>query len=155
MTTQAFVAGKALRQLEYGIKVDKATATLPQSATGHIFQIIGGRVLLTDLTGEVTVIIQAQATTLKPTSTPTVGTAVDLATTVDMNAKEVGCLLGITGLPSDAMVATNAGLGVVPYRKLVLPVGYLDLITVASSTGSIKWSLTYIPLDDGAYVVAV
>ena len=67
---------------------------------------------------------------------------------------EIGGLLGITGLFTDAMVGVAAGAGanVLPRNPVVLPVGTLDWLTSATNTGSIRWTLLYIPLDDGAYV---
>ena len=40
------------------------------------------------------------------------------------------------------------------FEPVVLPVGTLNLRLSASSTGSIKWSIWYLPLEDGAYVTA-
>jgi hypothetical protein len=147
-----YITGIDLRKLRFGQLLNKATATLPATAYGTLFTVSGGRIILTSLLGEVTVVIQSQATTLKFTATPTVGTAVDMSGTVDMNAKEVGTLVTLTGLPSDAAYAPNAGLGQLPSRMLYIPIGTLGITTGATSTGSIKWSMTYIPLDDGATV---
>lgn len=152
MTSLATALGLRLALL--GLKVDRTSATLPASTTTTYFTISVGRVLLLALVGEVTTVVQAQATTFKLTSTPTTGTAVDVCATVDLNGKEAGTLLGITGLPSDAMVATNAGLTTGFKQQLILPIGNLRATTVATSTGATKWSLFYVPIDDGATVVA-
>ncbi|WML79177.1 hypothetical protein [Streptomyces sp. VNUA74] len=148
------IQGSQIRQISLGTKVDRATATLPQTTQGALFTVTGGRVLLTSLVGEVTTAIQNQACNVKVTSNPTTGTDVDIAANLNVQADEVGCLYGITGLFSDALVGANAGAGVVPRNPVVLPVGTLDLVTSASNTGSVKWSLTYVPLDDGASVAA-
>lgn len=150
----SLASGLGLRLNVLGLKVDRTAATLPASTTTTYFTISTGRILLLALLGEVTTIVQAQATTFKLTSTPTTGTAVDMCATVDLNAKEAGTLLGITGLPSDAMVATNAGLTTGFKQQLILPIGNIRATTVATSTGATKWSLFYIPIDDGATVVA-
>lgn len=144
----------AYRKAIFGQKVDRATAVLPATTQAAIFTVTGGRVIITAIVGEVTTIIQAQPTTLKIRTNPTVGADSDLCATVDMNAKEVGTLIGITGLATDAALAANAGYTVLPRNPVVVPVGTLDLVTGATSTGSVKWSITYIPLDDGASVVA-
>lgn len=149
-----FGQGLALRRLFLGTKVERATATLPQTTAAAIFNILGGRIILTSIVGEVTTLIQTQANATKLTSNPTTGTSVDMCATLDITADEVGCLYGITGLPSDALVGTNAGFAPIPYRHQCLPVGTIDLDCAASNTGSVKWTLTYIPLDDGAYVEA-
>lgn len=141
--------------IRWGARVDRATATLPQTATSSIFTVAGGRVMVNLLIGQVTTIIQAQATTLKVVSTPTTGTAVDLSATADINALEVGGLLTLIGTLATALGKQNAGaaqgMNLVP---LVVPIGNIQITTGASSTGAIKWSIFYHPLDDGAYITA-
>lgn len=145
-----FFGGKARRKVMLGAKLDKATAALPQGTVDPLFNIITGRVILTSLVGEVTTAIQSQATNLKIQANPTTGTTVDIAADLDCTGDEIGCLYGITGLFSDALLGSNAGATVLPRNPVVLPVGTLDLECGESSTGNIKWSVTYIPYDDGA-----
>jgi len=149
-----FFSGRARRKEKLGIKLDRATAALPASVYGALFTITGGRVILTGLVGEVTTVIQTQACNLKVTATPTTGTAVDIATNLDIGTApdEVGCLYGI-GAYVGALVGTNAGATVLPTYMIVLPVGTLGITTSATNTGSIKWTATYIPFDDGAEMV--
>jgi hypothetical protein len=154
MSAMNFIAGKQLRRLLFGIKVDRATATLPQTTAGALFTIAGGRVLLTSIVGEVTTVIQTQANNTKLTANPTTGTSVDICAALDITADEAGCLYGITGLFSDALLGSDAGATVLPRNGVVLPIGTLDLDCAASNTGSVKWSITYVPLDDGASVTA-
>lgn len=143
-----------LRSIAMGRKVDRAAATLPQTATGSLFNVTGGRILVTSLTGEVTVAIGATATTAAITSTPTVGTAVTVATATAITSKEVGSLITLAGTVGTALNVQNAGAGAMPASGVVIPVGAIGLTTNANDTGSIKWSLTYVPLDDGASVAA-
>lgn len=143
-----------LRATSLGIRVDRATATLPQSTAGAIFNIVGGRVAMTAIIGEVTTAIQNQANNTKLTANPTTGTSVDICAVLSIANDEVGCLYGITGTFATAMVGANAGATVIPANSVVLPVGTLDLDCAASNTGSVKWSLFYVPLDSGAYVTA-
>jgi len=150
----AYIEGRGAGLAPLGRHVSRATATLPQTAAAAIFNILGGRVKLTQIVGEVTTLIQTQLNNTKLTSNPTVGTSVDMCAVLDITADEVGALYGITGLPSDALIGTNAGLTQAMNRGLILPVGTIDLDCSASNTGSVKWSLTYIPIDDGAYVEA-
>jgi len=143
-----------LRATMLGARVDRAAATLPQTAAGALFNIVGGRVLMTAIVGEVTVAIQNQANNTKLTANPTTGTSVDICAVLSIANDEVGCLYGITGTFATAMVGANAGATVTPTTPVVLPVGTLDLDCAASNTGSVKWSLFYVPLDPGAYVTA-
>jgi hypothetical protein len=48
----------------------------------------------------------------------------------------------------------SAGAGAVPTSGVIVPIGTLDWLTSASTTGAIKWSLTYVPFDNGATVTA-
>ena len=146
--------GTALRELLYGIKVDKATAVIPQTAYGALFTITVGRVIVTSLVGEVTIAADATATNIKLTATPTTGTAVDIATNVAITSKEIGCLLGVATY-AGAMVCSNAGSTAIPANPFVVPIGTLGVTTSANNAVcSVKWSVTYIPLDEGAVLVS-
>lgn len=143
-----------LTDIRGGIRVDRATATLPQTAAAAIFNIVGGKVLITGIVGEVTTAIQNQANNTKLTANPTTGTSVDLCAVLDIANDEVGCLYGCTGTVSNALVGANAGYAPWPTFAFVVNTGTIDLDCAASNTGSVKWSLFYVPLDDGAYVTA-
>lgn len=149
------IQGNQLRTLLYGTQVTRTTATLPQTTAGSLFAVTGGRILLTSIVGEVTTIIQNQANNTKLQSVPTTGTTVDICAVLDIANKEVGALFGITGLFSDALVGANAGATVVPRNAVVVPIGNIKLNCAASNTGSVKWAITYVPLDNGASVAAV
>jgi hypothetical protein len=144
----------AWRKNALGIKTDRATATIPQTATQGLFTVTGGRVVITNIVGEVTTVIGAVATNGKLISTPTTGTAVDMCAVVAITSKEAGTLLGISGTAADAMVAANAGLTTVMERNQVIPIGSIGFNTSASTTGAVKWSITWYPFDDGATLVA-
>lgn len=151
-----FDEGKALRKLLLGIKVDRATATLPQGTAGAIFTIAGGKVLMTSIVGEVTVAIGG-ANATKLTANPTVATAgdTDLCTAVDIDTCDVGDLLSITGTPGDALLVAHKGaVQTMGPHGVIMQTGTLDLDCAGSVTGSIKWVLTYVPIDDGATIVA-
>ena len=141
-------------QLALGFQVKRATATLPQTAAAAIFTILGGRVLITQILGEVTTVIQTQANNTKLTANPTTGTSVDMCADLNITADEAGCLYGITGTPAGAMVGTNAGLTPAMACGQILNVGTIDLECAANNTGSVKWDVWYIPLDVGAYIDA-
>jgi hypothetical protein len=119
--------------------------------------VSGGRILLVSLVGEVTTIIQAQSTTVKVTSTPTTGSAIDMSSAVgDINALEVGGRISLANPPAaaTALVKTNAGYTNLSAVFTVVPPGSISYTTGATSTGSLKWDLIYVPLDNGAQVVA-
>lgn len=152
MTTMT--QGDQVRSIQFGIRVEKATAALPATATGSLFLVTGGRILLTSILGEVTTAIQAQANAIKLVATPTVGTVNDLSGTVESNGLAAAGLLSITGLAADAMVKSVGG-GISGLRNpIVVAVGAIGLNTAATNTGSVKWVMTYVPLDNGATVAA-
>jgi hypothetical protein len=147
------IQGTQLRLIRYGTKVDKTAAVLPAGAAGTIFTVSGGRVIVTGIVGECTTVCDGTATTLKITSTPTTGTAVDLTSTTAITSKEVGALVSLPLTLGGALVVNNAGAAEVPGAlQFVVPIGTIQITTSATNTGAFKWSLTYVPLDDGASV---
>ena len=154
------VPGSQLRQVELGMKVSRAAATIPQSAAQSIFSVTVGRILLTSLVGQVTVAIGATATTVSIGFTPTAGTAnaSGLASATAITSSEVGVCLGLPLTAAGALVVGSlAGTAVqVPaHAPYVLKPGTITYTTSASTTGSLQWDLLYIPLDDGATVAAL
>lgn len=148
--------GGSYRLNVMGLKVDRATAVLPATAYGALFNIVGGRVLVTGLVGEFTVAADATATTVKVVGTPTSGTAVDWTTTTAVTSKEIGSKITLPAASGGAVVVTSAGGGgqVQPKSPYVASVGTLGITTSATNAGSAKWSIFYVPLDDGASVTA-
>lgn len=146
----------AFRLAQYGQKIDRAAATLPATAQTPYFTVAGGRILLLALIGEVTTIVQAQATTVQLIATPTSGTAVNLSNaTGDVNGKEVGATIALATTLGGTLVVNNAGATVLPLvNSFVVRTGTIDFKTGATSTGATKWSAFYVPLDDGATLVA-
>lgn len=141
-----------------GVRTERATATLPQTAASAIFTIgTGGRVAITALWGEVTTVIQTQADATKLTYDPTAaGATQDLCGTLDITADAVGTIYSITGTPATAL---QDSLNFVPSSKmlaqpLILKPGQILLDCAASNTGNVKWTCTWVPLDDGATVTA-
>lgn len=152
----SLIAGNQIRRIAFGIKVDRTTSSLPATTDLTLFTVTGGRIVLTGLVGEVTTVIQAQANAVKIKSVPTTGTAGDISGTLDINAFEVGALVSLNGTAlSTALSGANASAALFNRAPgLVIPIGSIKLNTAATNTGAMKWSLTYIPFDDGASVAA-
>lgn len=145
----------AYRLANFGAKIDRATGNIAQTGDLTLFTVAGGKVIVTSIVGVVTTIIQAQANAVKLKSVPTTGTAKDISATFDVNALEVGGLLTLDGTTlGTALSGTNAGAALMTKDGVIIPVGSIKMNAAASSTGQIQWSLTYIPYDDGATVVA-
>lgn len=148
--------GSAFRDLNFGTRVDRAAATIPQTANGVLFNVTGGRVAITGFVGQVTTVIGGAATTAKIVSTPTVGTAVDLTAAVAITTQEVGSQVTLPAATGGNLVVKNGGGGgqLQPVSPYVVPVGTIGVTTSASTTGAMSWTVTYVPLDDGAAVSA-
>jgi hypothetical protein len=148
---------KGFTQSILGERVDRATDTLPATTDEALFTIAGGRVVITSIVGEVTTVIQTQANDTKLKFNPTAtGADTDLCAALDTTASAVGTLFGITGDFSDAMKSGLLCLEAdsVLEHPIILSEGAIELDCAATNTGSISWSITYVPYDDGAYVVA-
>jgi len=147
-----------IRTISLGINVSRATATLPATATGNIYTVSGGRVLLVSLVGEVTTIVQNQACTLAIGTAPTVGTGSTTAIGTASSIIAAPVNTHFSANPGGAVatdLATQAGVLVASTAPFLIPVGNITITTSATNTGSVKWDFTYIPLDAGAQVVAV
>lgn len=137
-----------------GNKAERAAATLPQTTAAAIFNVTGGRVMINQIVGEVTTVIQTQANNTKLTANPTTGTSEDICAVLNISADEVGTLYGITGTASDAMLGTVAASVPGQTTGVIVNTGSIDLDCAASNTGAVKWTVFYSPIDDGAVVAA-
>ena len=146
--------GQVLRNLLFGLAVERATAALPQTTASALFNVVGGRIAVLGIIGEVTTVIQTQANNTKIVANPTTGSDTDMCAVLDITADEVGTLYSISGLASDALRGTTAGSVAGQDRPVVVAAGTIDLSCAASNTGAAKWVIFYVPLDDGAYVTA-
>lgn len=146
--------GQVLRNLLFGLAVERPTAALPQTTQSALFTVTGGRIAVLGVIGQVTTVIQTQANNTKLVANPASGTDADLCAVLDITADEVGTLYSISGLASDAMRGTTAGSVAGQDRPVIVAAGTIDLSCAASNTGAIAWTLFYVPIDDGAYVTA-
>ena len=132
---------------------ERAAAALPQTAAGALFTVTG-KVIITDIIGEVTTVIQTQANNTKLVANPTVGADVDLCAVLDISADAVGSHYNITGTLANAMVNVAGGAGVAQAGRVIVKAGTIDLNCAASNTGAIKWTVHWIPIEKDADVVA-
>jgi len=138
-----------------GQVVERVSATLPQTAAAAIFNIVGGRVLVTSIIAQVTVVMGAVGNDTKLTATPTAGTPRDICAVLDTANYVLGDLLGITGINIDAMLPpASAGTLEGQTVGVVLKTGTLDLDCAGNNTGELSWTIHYIPLDAGAVIQA-
>lgn len=152
-TGRGWVSQFQLATLAMGIPLLRATATLPQTATAALFHIVGGRVLLTSFIGEITVALGAAVGNMSFNENPTAGTTEVISTVIAVNNWAIGDTVGHVGTDGAALVPAAAGATPdMATTGRVLRIGDLEVTMSANGVGSVRWMLTYIPLDDGAYM---
>lgn len=129
---------------------------LPQTTTGTIATIAGGRILLLAVQGKVTVIIGAVANATKLTATATGLTGVDLCATVELNAAAAQSLLTITGTLANAMIKNTNINSIFQATPITLATGLLKVDCAGSDggTGRVQWTFLWTPIDPAATLVA-
>jgi len=149
-----------VRELWLGLKqigqtVDSAVVVLPDDATEitDIFEVVGGRVKLTELVGVAVTDIPAfdQTVHLRHETN-------DLCIGLNINDDAEGTLYTINGDVTDPMEDDGAtGVAVASFveNHLVLSPGTIDVhaIGVAGAGGQIQFRIAYIPLDPGAHII--
>lgn len=137
-----------------GLRVDRDTAALPQTTTGSLFTVSGGNILLTLILGEVTTVIETQANNTNLVANPTTGTTTDLCAVLDITGGEEGTLYTISGTAGDALQSGSSGSVIAQAASVIVAPGAIQLTCAASNTGSVQWSVWYVPLVAGASVAA-
>jgi len=137
----------------FGIRVDNAVDDITIAAD-PIFDVVGGPVKMTLLFGVVTADIAGAGSTILLNMN---GTLADDFVLSIASADFAGDLIGTMYiLPATAggAITTDGGGGINLCPEWILPVGALCVTGGAAGTGTINWSLFYVPLVEGAYVVA-
>lgn len=144
--------GAAFRKGIYGTLVTKSTGTLA-ATTVPLFTIAGGLVAVTSIVGRVTTSITV-ANSYKLQANPTTGTTKDLVAATDIGTTDTlaGSLLGFDGVAASSI---QQGPGAVPMllRPIAIDIGQIESVS-AGTDGVIAWFVTYVPLEDGATLVA-
>ena len=156
---------EGLRLGMLGQRVEKASAILPATTTQDLFTVAGGRVLVTSLVGEVTVVFDGTVNSLNVLADPTVGAAANLCAATVCTSDAAGTLYTVSGIQADLLGSQKAGGTEVPSHAVarimpgaagfVVHEGKIQLnATATDTTGSTAWTITYIPYDAGATVVS-
>jgi hypothetical protein len=148
----AGVSLRAQRRNVYGATVERAAQVIPATGNVTLFTVAGGRVVVTYLIGEVTTVMSATATNAKLTSVSTAigGAGTDICANTAVTSLAVGNEFSPTAIGS----AAQTGAVVTQNNEIVIPAGIIRLTTDATNTGAMRWTLLYLPLDDGATVTA-
>jgi hypothetical protein len=144
----------AFRKSIFGIgPISKAYTPLVVE-TKTLFTVGGGACAITALWGVVTTDITV-ANTVKLQANPTVGVTQDLCAATDIGTTDTltGAYLGFQGLTADSLLR---GVGVIPTLKqpLIIAAGTIEQVTATGADGGITWFVTYVPMVDGATIVA-
>lgn len=141
----------AFRKAYFGSDfISKATGTLA-ATTVPLFTIAGGRCAITGLFGLVTTSITV-ANSYKLQVNPTTGDTTDINAATDIGTTDsaAGTILGFGQGTTAAPALLKGGYW---HGCLVVPVGQIESVS-AGTDGDITWYLSYVPVDDGATIVA-
>jgi hypothetical protein len=160
---------RAFAQSVVGSTVNKAYTPLVVE-TKALFTV-SGLVLVTSLVGLVTTAITV-ANTIKLQANPTTGTTSDLCAATDMGTTDTpaGNLIAITGAPAEGPLTGIGAVQRFPVTEaqptavtttmtggaqgIYVAAGSIEQVTATGADGGITWYLSYIPIADGATVVA-
>ncbi len=139
--------GNAFRNGVLGNVVTKSTGTLA-ATTVPLFTIAGGLVAVTSLVGRVTTAITV-ANSYKLQHNPTAGTTKDLCTAADIGTTDT-----VVGEILVAKIGTALAVGAAAVGlPEVMDTGQIESVS-AGTDGVILWYCTWVPIDNGATLVA-
>lgn len=132
--------------------VSKATGTLA-SSTVALFTVSGGEVLVTAMWGVVTTSITV-ANTYKLQFNPTTGDTQDLCASTDIGTTDTtaGTLLTF-GAQTATAPKKLMSIGYGEPLRAVLTIGQIEHVS-GGTDGAITWYVTWVPLTQGARLVA-
>lgn len=155
------VPGKQQRNLLLGSAPVSSPSGAFAADTRTIFTVAGGEVLVTGLWGVVTTAITV-ANTVALQQNPTTGTTTVFVEATDIGTTDTaaGTVVGFNNSIDDP--ATNGAtfenkieLGGHLLRDLVVTTGDIEQVTTGTNPdGAITWYATWVPLTDGATLVA-
>jgi hypothetical protein len=139
-----------------GIRVEAAAALITNALVTK-FTVTGGNVLMTAFYGEVIVPIAATATTVGLLHTPTTGTVSTISPVAggtDIQSFAAGRMARLPAALAGILTWTATAYGTFTSRtRYILRPGALGIQGSANpATGTVRWTMFYVPIDDGAYV---
>ena len=160
MSNYAPSTRKRIADINLGIRVDRAAATMTGASTKSLFNVEGGRVLVRALVGEVTVAVANSTNNAKFVSTPDVGSVADMCAVGATQNLGIGGLVSLPGtsIATAMHVSSTTAAGAVPACNtsgIIAAAGVIGYNNSHSTDGTLKFSIWYVPLDEGAYVTSV
>jgi len=156
MTT--LVDARSFRELLLGKQVKKSITAANGTVT--LFNIAGGRILITSLVGRVTTLIGSTTSNLKLVYNPTAaGTSFDMCAAIDVATDAVEqtyYIAGNVGTPGNLLVGGAVGQANPVFEDgYLIQAGAIEANFSADPVGGvIEWTMTYVPYDDAATVAA-
>lgn len=144
--------GAAFLKSAFGTRVSKSTGTL--AATTISLFTVSGYCIITSIVGVVGTAITV-ANSYKLQHNPTTGTTNDLVAATDIGTTDTpaGDILTFDGVRASSIVRGGGGASLGSANGIVLQTGQVESVS-AGTDGVILWVVTYVPLSDGATLVA-
>jgi len=136
-----------------GMRIDRAISNVAQTGVLSIFNIVGGRVLVTNILGEVTTVLGVVGN-MSLEANPTTGTMAVLSGLLAAGGLEEGCMIALDGTKATNLLGVTAGGRGMATNSVTVQIGTIDQRCSASDTGQMRWSVWYVPIEDGAYITA-
>lgn len=156
MTT--LVDARSFRELLLGKQVKKSITAANGTVT--LFNITGGRILITSLVGRVTTLIGSTTSNLKLVYNPTAaGTSFDMCAAIDVATDAVEqtyYIAGSVATPGNLLIGGTVGQANPTFEDgYLIQAGAIEANFSADPVGGvIEWTMTYVPYDDAATVAA-
>jgi hypothetical protein len=131
--------------------VSKASGASPTTVVS--FTVAGGEVLITALWLKVTTTISTDGGTLAVRNTPTTGDNITLVTATDLGTTDTTAGT-VVGLDQGTTAASKFLRGGRTNLNAVATTGTIDLLGASSVNGAVTLYVTWVPLTDGATLVA-
>lgn len=143
--------GATYRNAVLGRVVTKASGTLASSAI-PVFTVAGGEIMVTSVWLKVTTAISTDAGTVALQQNPTTGDTQTLVTATDLGTTDtaVGSIVGLDQGTTAASKFLRGGRHDVNW---VVTTGQVEILP-ASANGAVTIGITWVPLTDGATLVA-
>lgn len=134
-----------------GAPVSKASGASPTTVAA--FTIAGGEVLITSLWLKVTTSITTDGGTLSVNLVPTTGNTVTIITATDLGTTDT-VAGSVVGLDRGTTAASKFLLGGRTDLHALVTTGTVNLVGASSVNGAVTVYCTWIPLTDGATLIA-
>lgn len=152
------VTNAAITLATQGVTVQKTSAAVAAS-TQSLFTVSGLNIVEM-IVGQVTTAMDGTATSIQLVHNPTIGSVADICAATVVTSDAVGTVYGYLGddittlLISSGTAIPSTAYTVTPQNKIILPAGVIGQEGSATNVGIVQWYCVYVPLSDGASIVA-